>query len=128
MTAIITGIDHPALAVANTDALAEWYCRVLGYQKVHCTPTCCWLLRAPDGTFLEVMPQDATPRPPRTNWTPGWSHLALRVTNLEQAIAALDVHGVQWTGAIGAAVGGGRLRNFADPEGNAWQLVERPAR
>ncbi len=123
-----TGIDHPAVAVADVEAMARWYCDVLGYRGAASGQSGgAQLLRAPDGSFLEVMPQDQTPRPARTTWTPGWSHLALRVPNLDAAIAWLDSRGVTWTGKIGGAVGSGRLRSFTDPEGNLWQVVERPA-
>lgn len=127
MSLTFTGLDHPAVAAEDTDALAGWCCDVLGYEVAfHKEPGGVYLLRAPDGTCLEVMPRDDTPRPERTNWTPGWSHLALRVANLEDAIAWLDAKGVRWSGEVGPAVGGGRLRSFYDPEGNAWQVVERP--
>jgi catechol 2,3-dioxygenase-like lactoylglutathione lyase family enzyme len=126
MSVTFSGIDHLALAVNDPDAMAEWFCAVLDYRKRAGQPGGAWLLEGRDGTFLEVMPRDETPRPTRTTWSPGWSHLALRVNNLDNAIARLDAKGVQWAGASGAALGGGRLRNFTDPEGNLWQLVERP--
>jgi len=127
MRTYITGIDHPAVAAENVDALADWYCDVLAYQRVlrHEKPV--WILRAPDGTLLEIMPRDDTPRPERTTWTPGWSHLALRVTNFDAAIRDLEAKGVRWSGQPGDAVGGGRVRSFFDPEGNMVQIVERPA-
>jgi len=121
----LLGIDHPAVAVNDADAMAEWYCDVLSFRKRAGQPGGAWLLEGPDGVFLEVMPKDATPRPSRTTWTPGWSHLALRVRNLDEAIARLDAKGVRWTGEIGQAVGGGRLRSFTDPDGNLLQIVER---
>lgn len=122
----ITGIDHPALAAEDVDRLSDWYCDVLGYEKVvrHDKPV--WILRAPDGTLLEVMPRDETPRPVRTTWTPGWSHLALRVDDFDAAAAELQQKGVEWTGEEMGAIGGGRVRNFLDPEGNMLQILERP--
>lgn len=126
MESPIRGIDHPAVAAGDVDGLAEWYCDVLGYEKVHRHEKPVWILRAADGTLLEVMPQDDTPRPQRTTWTPGWSHLAIRVDDYEAAVRYLDAKGVSWTGDEMAAVGGGRVRNFDDPEGNMLQIVERP--
>ncbi len=122
----ITGIDHPAVAVEDVDRLSDWYCDVLGYEKVvrHEKPV--WILRAPDGTLLEVMPRDDTPRPERTTWTPGWSHLALRVDDFDAAMAELEQKGVEWSGDEMGAVGGGRVRNFLDPEGNMLQILQRP--
>ena len=122
----ITGIDHPAVAAEDVDGLSDWYCDVLGYEKVVREEKPVWILRAPDGTLLEVMPRDDTPRPVRTTWTPGWSHLALRVDDFDAAMAELEQQGVQWTGEEMGAVGGGRVRNFLDPEGNMLQILQRP--
>ncbi len=122
---LFTGIDHPALAADDVDRLAEWYCQVLGYEKYFRHEKPVWMLRAADGTLIEIMPKDNTPRPERTTWTPGWSHLALRVGNLEQAIDYLDQKGVTWGGEIINAIGGGRVRTFYDPDGNMLQIVER---
>ena len=122
----ITGIDHPAIAAEDVDRLSDWYCDVLGYEKVvrHDKPV--WILRARDRTLLEVIPRDETPRPERTTWTPGWSHLALRVDDFDAAVAELDEKGVQWTGKETGAIGGGRVRNFVDPDGNMLQILQRP--
>lgn len=121
----VLGIDHPALAAANVDAMADWCQEVLGYKVRDGKPGAVWLLVAADGTCLEVMTQNDDPRPERGNFTPGWSHLALKVSDLDVAMAELDSHSVNWLGDIVDAVGGGRLRSFSDPEGNAWQVVER---
>ncbi len=122
---LFTGIDHPALAANDVDQLADWYCRVLGYEKYFRHDKPVWILRAADGTLIEIMPKDDTPRPPRTTWTPGWSHLALRVGDIEQAIRYLDAQGVTWGGELIEAIGGGRVRTFQDPDGNMLQIVER---
>ncbi len=121
----ITGIDHPAVAAEDVDRLSDWYCEVLGYERVVRQEKPVWILRAPDGTLLEVMPRDDTPRPARTTWTPGWSHLALRVDDFDAAAAELEQKGVEWTGDEMEAVGGGRVRNFLDPEGNMLQILQR---
>ena len=121
----LTGIDHPAIAVKDVDKMADWYCDVLGYAKYFRHEKPIWILRATDNSLLEVMPVDDTPRPERTILTAGWSHLALRVKNIEQAIAHLDSHNVTWTSEQVEAIGGGRVRTFADPDGNLWQVVER---
>ena len=123
----LIGIDHPALAAKDVDALADWYCDILGYTRVFRHDKPVWILRAPDNTLLEIMPQDETPRPQRTTWTPGWSHLALRVADFSAAEQYLTEKGVEWTGEATGAIGGGRVRNFADPDGNMLQILERPA-
>ena len=125
MKSFFEGIDHPAVASSNVDQLATWYCEVLGYEKFHRDDKPVWMLKAPDGSLIEIMPEDTSQRPERTTWTPGWSHLALRVSNIQEAILQLDKKGVQWQGAMVEAIGGGKVRSFTDPEGNMLQLVER---
>ncbi|RRA98092.1 VOC family protein [Larkinella rosea] len=122
---LFLGVDHPAVAADEVETLSDWYCRVLGYQKWFRHDKPVWMLRAPDQTLLEIMPKDQTLRPARTTWTPGWSHLALRVADIDQAIRWLDSHGVTWGGELSNAIGGGRVRNFFDPEGNMLQILER---
>lgn len=122
---LFTGVDHPAVAAEDVEKLADWYCAVLGYEKWFLHPKPVWMLKAPDGTLLEIMPKDGTIRPARTTWTPGWSHLALRVRNLDEAIDHLDSHNVVWEGEPVEAIGGGRVRSFSDPDGNMLQILER---
>jgi glyoxylase I family protein len=122
---LFVGLDHPAVAAEDVDVLADWYSDVLGYEKHFRNEKPVWLLRAPDGTFLEIMPKDETHRPQRTTWTPGWSHVAFRVSSLEKAMQALEQKGIRWAGDIAPAIGGGRVRNFLDPEGNLVQILER---
>ena len=126
MKEVFTGIDHPALAADDVVTLTQWYCDVLGYEVYAKTDKPVFIIKAPDGTFIEMMPKDDTARPERAICTPGWSHLALRVSDMDTAIAALDKFGVAWTGAEFEAIGGGRIRNLTDPEGNLIQIVQRP--
>lgn len=121
----ITGVDHPAVAAENVEQLADWYCEVFGYEKWFHHPKPVWMLKAPDGTLLEVMPRDDTSRPERTTWTPGWSHVALRVENIEEAIRFLDEKNVVWSGETIEAIGGGKVRNLFDPDGNMLQILQR---
>jgi glyoxylase I family protein len=125
MKDVFLGIDHPAIAAKDVVALTQWYCDVLGYEIFAQTAKPVFIIKAPDGTYIEMMPEDGTPRPQRTVDTVGFSHLALRVSDMEKAIAALDKHHVTWVSAEFEAAGGGRIRNFTDPEGNLLQIVQR---
>jgi len=124
-TGLFLGVDHPALAADDVEKLADWYCDMFGYEKwfKHAKPV--WMLKAPDNTLLEIMPKDDTLRQNRTTWTPGWSHLALRVENIETAIAFLDTKNIVWGGEVINAIGGGKVRNAFDCEGNMIQILER---
>jgi glyoxylase I family protein len=125
MKNVFLGIDHPALAAKDVVTLTKWYCDVLGYEIIAQTEKPIFIIKAPDGTFIEMMPEDGSPYLQRTVNTVGWSHLALRVSDMDKAIAALDKHQVKWESAEFGAVGGGRIRNFSDPEGNLLQIVQR---
>ncbi|MDR0726162.1 MAG: VOC family protein [Prevotellaceae bacterium] len=125
MKDVFLGIDHPAIAADDVEKLAKWYCEVLGYEVYLKTEKPVYMIIAPDRTLIEIMPKDENPRQNRTVCTPGWSHLALRVSDMDKAISELDKSGVKWEGAEFEAVGGGRIRNFLDLEGNMVQIVER---
>ncbi len=125
MPDFLTGVDHPAIATGNVAGLCTWYIDTLGFEKKAEVAGGAWLLGLADGTYLEIMPEDGSPRPARSVFTAGLSHLALRVKNLDTAISTLEKSGITWTNEISPAVGGGRLRNFCDPEGNILQIVER---
>lgn len=119
------GIDHPAVSADDVEELANWYCDVLGYEKWFRHDKPVWMLKAPDNTLLEIMPKDDTLRQSRTTWTPGWSHLAIRVENIEEAIEYLDTKKIVWGGEVINAIGGGKVRNAFDSEGNMIQILER---
>jgi glyoxylase I family protein len=123
----ILGIDHSAVAADDVEKLSDWYCEMLGYEKWFRHEKPVWMLKAPDNTLLEIKPKDETLRQSRTTWTPGWSHLALRVENIEEAIAFLDTKGIIWGGEIINAIGGGKVRNALDLEGNMIQILQRIA-
>jgi glyoxylase I family protein len=125
MKSFFLGIDHPAVAVKDVENMTKWYCDVLGYEVFARTDKPVYIIKAPDGSFIEVMPEDGSPRPERNTGTPGWSHLALRVSDMDKAIAELNKHNVTWAGPEFEAAGGGRIRNFTDPEGNLIQIVQR---
>ena len=125
MNTVFLGMDHPALAVKDVEKMAQWYCDALGYEEIARNDKPVIIIKASDGSFIEIMPEDGSPRPERNVCTPGWSHLALRVSDFDKAVAELDKHNVPWAGAEFEAVGGGRIRNFADPEGNMVQIVQR---
>ncbi len=122
---LIIGFDHPAVAAQDSAALAAWYCETLGYTVEAQNDDPAFLLKAPDGSFLEIMSANRDPRASRQNHTPGLSHLAFRVAEFDQAHERLDKKGVRWFGEAGAALGGGRVRSFYDPEENLVQIVER---
>jgi glyoxylase I family protein len=125
---LFAGVDHLAIAASDPAQLADWYCATLGFRALSDNgkerPT--RLLAGPGGGMIEMMPDDATPPLRRELFSRGLSHLAVRVADLEAALAALRQRGVEVAEPV-AAAGGGRVATFHDPEGNVVQIVERPS-
>ena len=130
MTApIFSAVEHMGIAVADPKASAGWYERMLDFELVFTNeadpPTL--LVEHACGFRMEIMPKTDLPQPVRTVRDPGWSHIALSVDDLDRGIADLESRGLTFDGDPVDAVGGGRIRNFSDPDGNMLQIVERPA-
>ena len=112
---------------------AEWYCRNFGMRVIASngqTPPAMVIGYGDSltgGAMIELMPvKDAGPDPATlARFAPGWRHVALRVSNFDEAYAKLKALGVVFTTEIGQAVGGGKTILFRDPEGNELQIVER---
>jgi len=121
--------EHLGLAAIDPVTLRDWYVTVLGAEVIKelAAAPPAYLLRLPGGMMLEIYQGELATRLTAENSLRGWRHVALRVTNLEQARAELASHGVTWIGPIKPAGGGGRVLFFADPENNLLHLVERPA-
>jgi glyoxylase I family protein len=130
---VYLGIDHPAIACRDVDAMASWYCTHLAMKviaKSGSTPPA-YLVgygkNASDGAMFELMPvRDEGPAAESFGrWAPGLRHVALRVENFDAAFAKLKAIGVPFIGEPVAAVGGGKIVSFRDPEGNELQIVQR---
>lgn len=122
-------LEHIGLAARDSEALKDWYVRVLGAEVRfnNCAEPPAFLLALPGGPLLEIYPAGFAKTETRDNSLAGLRHLALRVASLEAAQASLVSRGVSFDEPIQPAGGGGRVLFFSDPEGNLLHLVERPA-
>ncbi len=129
-----TGIDHPSVAARDVKALAEWYCRNLGMRVIlsNGMESPALLIGygnrlADGGAVIEMMPAtDPGPQPAEIRrLAPGIRHVALRVSDFDEAYARLTALGVTFTTTPSEALGGGRTVLFRDPEGNELQIVQR---
>jgi len=129
MTTMKCTIEHIAVPAVDPAALKNWYVRVLGARPVwdngRNPPTC--LIAMPGGMWLEIYAAESAPAGRDNNNLAGFRHLALRVDSIDAARAELTGRGVQCTGEIRQAAGGGKVLFFEDGEGNLLHLVERPA-
>lgn len=131
--ALFTGIDHPAISCHHVQKQIDWYCRNLGMKLIASDgkdPVSA-LVGFSDkvgGAMIELMPvKDTGPEPEiQPRYQPGLRHLAIRVSNFDEAYAKLKAAGVKFLFEPIPAVGGGRIVSFRDPEGNELQIVERP--
>lgn len=128
-TPVFSCVEHLGIAVADPVASARWYEKVLDFSVIFNDgkepPTL--LIEHPSGMRVEVMPKTDRPQPERHVRDPGWSHIALKVADLDKAAAELKARGLVFDTEPAAALGGGRVWNFNDPDGNMLQIVERPA-
>ena len=121
--------EHLGLAALDPVALRDWYVKTLGARQLlelaHKPPA--FMIELTGGMRLEIYQADFAMRLTCDNKLRGWRHLALHVSNLEATKSELEERGVKFTEAIKPAGGGGRVLFFADPDGNLFHLVERPA-
>jgi catechol 2,3-dioxygenase-like lactoylglutathione lyase family enzyme len=139
---IAVKIDHVAIAAEDTAAMARWYERVLGLViHLESGPTApqtqkVFMIGPPvapadaqkglrQGSMIEVMPRNETPRHDRNSHEPGLSHVAWHVQDFDAALAHLREQKVHFLSEVIQAIGGGRLISFADNEGNMMQILER---
>jgi glyoxylase I family protein len=124
------GVDHPAISCHDVNRQVDWYCRNFGMKiNFHDGKTPPSVIVGYEGQLagIELMPvKDAGPEPaeaPRLQ--PGLRHVALRVSDFDEAYGRLRRLGVTFLFEPLIAVGGGKVVSFRDPEGNELQIVER---
>ena len=134
---LFTGIDHPAIACYDVQKMIDWYCANLGMRLIATnakTPPSVVVgydKDAKTGAMIELMPVQTKdpskdPKPADVHrFCPGVRHIALRVSNFDQAYAKLKAAGVTFLFEPTEAVGGGKIVSFRDIEGNELQIVQR---
>ncbi|MBI4892162.1 MAG: VOC family protein [Acidobacteria bacterium] len=119
---MIQGIEHTAIASPDPAALAQWYVDTLGFV-INYKGSTAYFVKAPNGTMLEIIPAEGE-QGPNTIKTPGLRHLALTVTDFENAYAALKRRNVSFLGEPLESKGN-KVVFFTDPEGNILHLLQR---
>lgn len=134
MAALFTGIDHPAIGCFDIEKQIGWYCGTLGMKVLGNdgkTPASVLLGfgegATTAGSMLELMPVRAAGAKPADvdRFAPGLRHVALKVSDFDEAYAVLKAAGATFIGEPVNAVAGGRLISLRDPEGNELQIVQR---
>jgi glyoxylase I family protein len=119
---VIKGIEHTAIAAADTAALADWYVRTLGF-RINYSSANATFVKAPDGTMIEIIRAEGE-RGSQSLKTPGIRHLALAVDDFESVYADLRAKGVSFAGEPQESKGN-KVVFFTDPEGNYLHLLQR---
>ena len=127
---LFTCVDHPAISCHDVNAQADWYCRNFGMKIIvndGKTPPSILVGFNDDRGMIELMPvKNPGPQPAETpRFQPGLRHLALRVSNFNEAYGRLKELKVPFLFEPAPGVGGDMVVSFRDPEGNELQIVER---
>ena len=120
------GFEHFAIAAADSKMLAEWYANLFGLRVVYDNgkqpPT--FLLKAADGTVLEILPATSGGKSDYGQTAAGFRHLAVTVDNFDDAERYLKEQGI--TKFIERRESEtSKLLFFRDPEGNILHLMWR---
>jgi glyoxylase I family protein len=120
------GFEHAAIAARNSRSLADWYISLFDLKTVYDDkkeePT--YLLQAPDGSVIEILPATAGQPADYDQQLLGLRHLALTVDDYDGAVKWLRDKGVtEFFDERGAD--NFRLVFFRDPEGNLLHLMWR---
>jgi glyoxylase I family protein len=126
----IEGLHHVAVIASDYARSRRFYTDVLGLRVIaehYRAERDSWKLdlALPDGTQVELF---SFPSPPPRVSRPeacGLRHLALRVTDLDQAVAHLNAHGVATEPARVDEYTGRRFTFFADPDALPLELYEQ---
>lgn len=123
---MFTGIEHAAIAARDSQALADWYTGLFGFRIVYRSGTNppVYMLKAPDGTMLEILPAEKGEAAEHGVRHIGLRHLAFSVTDFAAAYHYLEKRGIVFFEIREAATM--KLAFFRDPEGNILHLMWRP--
>ena len=124
---MIRAIEHIAIVAADSEALARWYCDVLGFEMILGNDESrTYFVRLAGGGILEFLPSNDRTRPDGADDDAGIRHIALSVDDFDSACRALESRGAAFVGPYRETSAGTRFNFLADPEGNLLQIVYRP--
>jgi glyoxylase I family protein len=132
MSDLFTGIEHIAIASRSPEALAAFYVEALGFT-VKATfdngegmPKT-FMLALGSGPMIEIVPADRMKfTRDKQNSDPGIVHLAMSVSNFDQAAQKLNNTSARPEGDERQGAHGARVRFYRDPEGNLFHILWRP--
>src|SRR5689334_7605125 len=90
------GLEHTAIASPDPGGLAQWYVDHLDFH-INFRYDQFFFVKASNGTMLEIIPSEGE-RGPNAPKDPGIRHLAIAVTNFDEAYRELQRRGVRFLG------------------------------
>jgi catechol 2,3-dioxygenase-like lactoylglutathione lyase family enzyme len=127
---VIKSIDHVAVVAADVERAAKFYTDVLGFhetQRLETTHSGTIIFVALNGCQVELF-GGGTPTEPREGVREvGYTHITLLVDDVDVEYTRLKGLGVDFYMDPTDVESGMRLAFFRDPDGNAIELLQRPA-
>ena len=122
---MVHGLEHAGIASPDPEKLAQWYVERLGFAVCyHNANSKTTFVKAPNGSMLEIILANATPRATQTFKDAGIRHLAIAVDDFDAVCGRLKAEGVQFL-TEPENNKGNRVVFFADPDGNYLHLIQR---
>jgi glyoxylase I family protein len=132
MAELFTGIEHIAISARSPEVLADFYVQTLGFKVVAAFDNGdgmpqTFMLGLGSGPMIEIIPADRLKFPrEKQNADPGIVHLAISVSNFDQAAQKLNASSARPEGDERQGAHGARVRFYRDPEGNLFHILLRP--
>ena len=112
-TPLFLGFEHAGIypRKSDVDAIASWYEKAFGFRKTE--ESASYFLSGPGNGRLEIMKKTAGKAP---------MHVAIRVSNFEEAVAALEAKGIRLKEPMIQQDHKIAYLKQSDPEGNPVHL------
>lgn len=121
-------IEHMAYMMADPVAVADWYCRHLGFRVVRKSDGYPWgyfLLDTSGSVMVEIYKRKEVPVPDYNTIDPLVLHLAFLCDDVKGTIAKLAGAGATVHADFSVTPDGDEIAMLRDPWGFAIQLVKR---
>jgi glyoxylase I family protein len=116
------GLEHTAIASPSPVKLAQWYVDHLGFRHTF-NYDGNYFIRAANDAMIEIIPSEG-PRAEQKERDPGIRHLAIQVSDFDEAYKSLQTAGVTFLREP-YMLGTNRLVFFTDCDGNLVHLIRR---
>ncbi len=127
---MIKSIEHVAVVTTDVERAARFYTEVLGFREVGRLETShsgTIVFVSLNGTQVELFGGGKPRGSEQAERTVGYTHIALRVEDIDGEYARLKALGVRFHMEPATVDAGLRVAFFRDPDGNPIELFQRPS-